>query len=292
MALTDDFLRVSRRRPCPVCERTRWCLVSRDDPENPSKVICARVESPVRWGEAGWLHVLRADGKDSWRRGRTYRVGEAKPPASDRRRQASRYAADGADVLPRLAKTLGVSVRSLHRLGVGWSFRDRFWSWPLCDETGKVRGINRRFPDGSKAVMPGHAIGLYLPVDLPDELTCKRLFIVEGGSDTAAALDLSLNAVGRFSCTTNVVLLRRLVRKRRPASVVVVADADGPGRDGAEWLARSLLLDVATVKLIEPPAADLRAWLADGATHGDVASLIEKTKPMKLQMGKGVSHGD
>ncbi len=32
--------RVSRRRPCPVCERTDWCLFT-GDPGNADAVICA-----------------------------------------------------------------------------------------------------------------------------------------------------------------------------------------------------------------------------------------------------------
>jgi hypothetical protein len=63
MSLLDDFARVSKRRPCPVCGRSGWCLVARDSLEDPSRAVCARVESNKRWGHAGWLHVLRDNGR-------------------------------------------------------------------------------------------------------------------------------------------------------------------------------------------------------------------------------------
>lgn len=63
--ILDTFARVTTRCPCPICGKHGCCLVSRDDPKDPSKVICARVESEVRLGEAGWLHRLRDDAPKS-----------------------------------------------------------------------------------------------------------------------------------------------------------------------------------------------------------------------------------
>ena len=61
-----DWQRVSRRRPCPVCEKPDWCLFTGDE-SAPSAAICARVESDKRVGDqgAGWLHVLRHD-RPAW----------------------------------------------------------------------------------------------------------------------------------------------------------------------------------------------------------------------------------
>lgn len=52
-----DWLRVTRHRPCPICGRPDWCLFV-GSPTSPEAVICARVESGKRCGEAGWLHQL------------------------------------------------------------------------------------------------------------------------------------------------------------------------------------------------------------------------------------------
>ena len=61
MSVLDDFERVSRQHPCPVCGKSDWCLVSRECPGDPVKAVCQRVESGMRWGDAGYLHVLRND---------------------------------------------------------------------------------------------------------------------------------------------------------------------------------------------------------------------------------------
>lgn len=61
MSLLNDYIRVSRKHPCPVCGKPDWCMISRDDPANPSKALCKRVEFPIKWRDAGWLHKLRDD---------------------------------------------------------------------------------------------------------------------------------------------------------------------------------------------------------------------------------------
>jgi len=59
-----------------------------------------------------------------------------------------------------------------------------------------------------------------------------------------------------------VDMLAGLVRMLRPDEVVIVADADAPGRSGAERLACRLRPLVRPLKIVEPPAGhkDLRAW--------------------------------
>lgn len=65
----QHWQRVGKRRPCPICHKTDWCLVA-GPADCPAAVICARVESPKQCAEAGWLHVLRNDGPvwAPWRR--------------------------------------------------------------------------------------------------------------------------------------------------------------------------------------------------------------------------------
>jgi hypothetical protein len=48
------LVRVNRRRPCPVCEKTWWCRVEK----NGRYTICNRIESPrpARYGGEGWIH--------------------------------------------------------------------------------------------------------------------------------------------------------------------------------------------------------------------------------------------
>jgi len=44
-----DWQRVSKRRPCPVCEKPDWCLYVGPDGV-PTAAICSRIESPKRAG--------------------------------------------------------------------------------------------------------------------------------------------------------------------------------------------------------------------------------------------------
>ena len=108
--------------------------------------------------------------------------------------------------------------------------------------------------------------------------------ICEGASDAAAGCDLGLACVGRFSCSHGAGLLFELVRGQRPGQVVLIADADEPGRRGAEQLAAVLLPYVPVLKVITPPAPyrDLRAWRRAGAKPQDIENLLARTEPRRL----------
>jgi len=66
--------------------------------------------------------------------------------------------------------------------------------------------------------------------------------------------------------------------------VVIIADADDPGRRGAESLAVALLPYVPSLKVVEPPAPfkDLRSWQQASATPEDVHRLIAGVEPRRL----------
>jgi 5S rRNA maturation endonuclease (ribonuclease M5) len=179
-----------------------------------------------------------------------------------------------------------VSPEPLRRLGVGWNANEGCWTFPLSDADRQVVGINRRFGNGRKMVMPGHRAGLYLPCDLPTSLSGETLLICEGGSDTAAALDLNFIAVGRFNCMASVMLLVDLVRRTRPDAVVIIADADATGRRGAQDLAAAIKPRVIVCKIVEPPAPhkDLRAWLVAGASRQDVLEAVRTASAMALRI--------
>lgn len=63
---------------CPICARPDWCLVSSDNPENPSAAVCSRIsEGSIReLPECGYLHIL-----DSKRQ--SERISHAVIPQSD-----------------------------------------------------------------------------------------------------------------------------------------------------------------------------------------------------------------
>lgn len=120
-----------------------------------------------------------------------------------------------------------------------------------------------------------------------------RLLVCEGPTDTAALLDLGLSAVGRPSCSGGVKLLVELVKQRRPAEVVIVADGDAPGQRGAGNQAAVLVAYCAAVRIIAPPVGikDAREWKRRGATAADVAAVIDAAPIRRLTIERKAGHG-
>jgi hypothetical protein len=260
--------RVSRSSRCPICGKPDWCSVSADG----AVAICPRVESRRRCGEAGYLHRLidaPAGPRRHVRHVRLNTVGpDLGPLAADYR------AALDAGRLHQLAGRLGVSTSSLTALRVGWSADHNAYSFPMLDTDGRTVGIRLRRPDGRKFAVRGGREGLFLP---PAPAVGERLMVCEGPTDTAALLDLGFeHVVGRPSCTGGVKLLVDLVRRRRPSDVVIVADADEPGRRGADNLASVLLCYCPAVRVIVPPGGvkDVREFLRGGGSRAGLEEVI------------------
>lgn len=190
----DNWRRVGRGSRCPVCDHADWCLISADG----SAAICPRVESPRRVGDAGWLHRLKDDNRQHKRRrvrsiSFTYTAltGPDLGPLAGRCREA----VDAVRLL-QFADSLGLSVESLCRLGVGWCSDHNAWTFPMTDSAGNVVGIRLRRPNGFKFAVTGGKEGLFIPSTV--EPQPNRLLVSEGPTDTAALLDLGFNnAVGR-----------------------------------------------------------------------------------------------
>ncbi len=192
-SLLENYKRTSRSLRCPICERDHYCLVSREGGSEPVAVICTKIESPRRFGEAGWLHRRRG-GNPAMTAKRTIEIGfESK----DHRPAADRFARI-AD-LEAIAKPLGLDAGVLWRLGVGFDPDSGASTWPEHDAARRVVGILRRFPDGSKKLRTGDKAGLFMPCDLPVDLVGERLLVVEGGSDTAAGLGVGRWVIGRHA---------------------------------------------------------------------------------------------
>jgi len=276
----EKMNRVTKTDPCPVCGKPDWCLVADDG----SAAICQRIEddSVKQCGDAGWLHIL----KDCRYQPRAFVTIAHRPVNQDLSAAVKFFQAEAKKTarMETLAKSLGLSVDSLRRFAVGWSPRDAASTWPMSDATGRVIGINRRFADGSKRIFRRHRAGLYMPVDLPQDLGGKTLLVCEGATDAAAGLDCGFWAVGRFSCLHGKDFLKKLLQNRGPDSVVIVADGDGPGQQGAEGLASALLPYTPALKIVRAGAKDLREWKQAGATHVDLAQAIAAADFHKLRI--------
>ncbi|MCY2991628.1 MAG: toprim domain-containing protein [Planctomycetota bacterium] len=275
--------RVRKGNPCKVCGKDTWCSYTGPD-DSPTAVICARMESPIRIGAAGWLHRLR---DDDWKPVQTIRRAVRMVEASGANLiDFAKLAADCCarvhfPDLQRLAVCLGLSVESLRRLRVGWSKEHHAWTFPMCNVGGAVLGIRLRLLTGKKLSVRGGHEGLFMPDGLD---AGGRLAVCEGPTDTAAMLDLGQAAVGRPSCTGGVKLLVELVKQRRPSEVIIVADGDAPGQRGAESLSAVLVAYCPAVRVITPPVGmkDARAWLQRGATPQDLAAVIDAAPVRRL----------
>jgi hypothetical protein len=181
-----------------------------------------------------------------------------------------------------------VSLASLDLLRVGWWEGGGCWSFPERDSSGKIVGINRRFPNGDKKrIRNGNAGLTFSPAiwSAGDGPVC----LVEGGSDTAALLTMGLAVVGRPSNLGGTDQLEELLFDL-PASrqIIVIAEDDRlkngqprtlpeshqtdcagcgqcwPGLFGAKQTADNLATQLGRqIHWALPPdnAKDARAWL-------------------------------
>ena len=273
--------RVTKVRPCPICQKSDWCGVA----EDASVAICMRVADGAlkQTHNGGWLHRLKGvPWRPAIRVVRAVRFDPAAAPRVDYGDLAARYAtAVNPGHLQQFAHGLGLSVASLHRMDIGWSAEHRAWTFPMTDAGGSVLGIRLRRPTGFKFAVRGGHEGLFIPSDLTSD---GALLICEGPTDTTALIDLGFNAVGRASCTGGTRLLVELVKRRGRPEVVIVTDADEPGRHGAEALASVLAAHSPAVRVIQPPDGlkDARQWKQRGATLQDIQQFIEAAQPRSV----------
>jgi hypothetical protein len=208
-------------------------------------------------------------------------------PADDR---FAKLATDCHKAMPkawrmRAARLLGLPVEPLERLAVGWSDEHRATTWPMRNASGDVIGIRLRCPKtGRKWAVTGSKAGLIFPPDLLRVERRRRLWIPEGPSDTAAMLSVGLPAVGVPSAGGKRGLVAELCWSLRPAEAIVVADADGPGRDGAERLADELA-GVCPVRVLSPcnGANDPREWVCGGADAAAIEAAADAVELRSLR---------
>lgn len=278
------WVRVTRSEPCVICGKSSFCTRSADG----TVAHCQRVESakPSNGPLGGWIHKLTEALPviDSARL-----PSRAKPEVDWGDVAQSMFESlTAAEERDYLARSLGLKQAALVELqvGRGWDeWRGQpYSSWPERDATGKVVGIVRRYRDGTKKTMRHSSHGLYFAAPIV-RMRKGPVFLVEGGSDTAALLGIGLNVVGRPSNMGGVKMLAELLAKVRNTLIVVgerdnkpkdrcAEDCHGcllcwPGLAGARETASRLgeMLNRKVVWLL-PAAKDARAWLKERPSTG------------------------
>ena len=266
--------RVNRLRLCVVCGKSDWCLYHEDG----SASICPRTSDGYArdLGEAGCLFLHKGDVAPP--RGYIPKPFKAFPRPEPEPQPGIDWDALVADCENRargqkvkgLATKLGVSVRALRRLHLGLSAKGA-WTFPMYDECGRVNGIRLRGDDGRKWAVKGSHNGVFVPTM---EHHADPLMICEGPTDTAALLGLDYCAIGRPSCSGGGKYILPYCYDRH---VVIVADHDGPGLNGARKLADRLWAPCGKhgVKVITPlRGKDVREWIQGGATRTAVDAVV------------------
>ena len=222
--LTDHWERVSKSNQCPVCKRGDWCCVGA------IFVNCMRVESdlPCKGTSGGWLHRIDANAPAKPRT--PLRPAKPEPPVDCEPLWQNWDKWTTEAQIENLASLLGVDFAVLNMMGVAWA--DRAWAFPMRDGLGKLIGIRFRTNDGDKWTLKGTHSGLFMARNMnifvrhwPD-----TLFVVEGATDTGAALSIGLAAIGRPSCLGCEQMVNDYIARHKFRRAVIVADNDLPGQ--------------------------------------------------------------
>lgn len=263
---TDQWVRVSKQTPCPICGPVHgvdWCGVSVDG----TTAICMRIQSDRPARNGGWIHRL-SDPIPTYQR---------PPPRDDALRPCFeslwrnwRICTEPVKV-DAFARHLGVNDQALWDLGAAWAWQHSAWAFPMHDGAGKIDGIRLRNDAGDKWAVKGSHQGIFMPRVWPS--VPDMALICEGPTDTAAALTLGFYAIGRPSCVGCEDIIVATIRRLAIRRVVVVADNDGPGKAGAERLSKTLRVPN---KTIVPPGKDIREWVRNGATQELVNFFINQ----------------
>ena len=268
-----SFTRVTKENVCPVCRHGDWCRVFAD-----GWVECMRVRSDKPAKSGGWMHRIGEAPRDYLRPPPKW-----EPPTINATKLMRDWvAATSTASLAAFAASLGVRRASLVAVGAAWAPPHAAWAFPMCDGFGNVVGIRLRNERGKFAVR-GSRQGIFIATEESRTLNLeprssnaaqRTLFVCEGPTDTAAALDLGLFAAGRPNCCCGGLEVRTYARRHKCAQAVIVSDNDKPGLDGARKVGAELRMPYA---VYVPPAKDLREFCGLGGTRTMIENTLKGT---------------
>ena len=254
---TVEFVgtKVSRQNPCPICSHLHtnqsWCLID----SNAKLAICPRVESPQKIGEAGYLHSFSSKPLPA-PYGKNFQVEPKKPNPEMSELQLKFRSKITPAKLEEIAKKWGVSIATIDKMSCGWD--GSAWTFPMRSADGKIIGYRRRLPCGKKLCVLGSSLGIIVPAIAQKNLQ-DTLYITEGESDLSAAIELNMNAIARPGCQSCETIIKYFARGK---NIVIIADNDTVGIEGAKKLQASLMRNTKSCIIITPPPThkDLRSW--------------------------------
>lgn len=167
----------------------------------------------------------------------------------------SKYNIPGLLQIQSHAKALGVLPGSLRWMDV--RIDNGTLVFPMRDSDRKIIGLRFRAKNGRKWSLTGAQSGIFIP-NLKYKGT--QLFVTEGPTDCAALLTAGIYAIGRASCLGQEKTLAEYVSKIGTSEIVIVADDDTPGLDGAIKL-REVLSAQCHAIIRKPPHKDVRESL-------------------------------
>jgi putative DNA primase/helicase len=238
--------------------------------------------------------------------------GEAHCPAHEDRRASLtfREGKDGRALVTchagcnveAITGALGLTTHDLFVPESGNGKRREIATYPYCDEAGELlyevvryepKDFRQRRPDGHdgwvwKLDKDTRRVLYRLPATLDAIKAGRTVFVLEGEKDVQALVGWGCDATcnpggaGKWRPEYSETL--------RGASVVIIPDADKPGRDHAAKVAQALKGVAARVLVVELPAKDAAAWKAGGGTPEELRALVERAA-QGTSAGAPAAHG-
>ncbi len=242
-------------KDCPLCGHRDACCISRDG----SKILCSRVESDLLIGEpfsGGYIHPTNGEYKNL----KMPKKKRFKAPINWNTLNKLYGQKITSEQFFKLVKEWNIDGDVLDNLLLGWD--GEAYTFPTRNPDGEIIGIQRRFKDGSKCMVKGSSLGLFIP-SIPTE---DNLYITEGVSDLACLIDLGFYGIAKPSAKVGNQMVVDFVEKNTPKNITIICDNDDPGIKGASELVRMLTFNFnvqLTVVTPPPNINDLRKWIKE-----------------------------
>lgn len=258
-----EWLRVSKNNPCVICSKPDWCTFQED-----GSACCMRIMSSTPMKNGGYFH--RSEGNERTIYNHPFKK-EIKP--SEDLDAQSLWEKWNKQLTPKSliihSEKLGVDPMALKLLGCVWAYPHNAWAFPMKNHLGKIIGIRLRNELGQKWAVKGSKQGLFIPDMSPSS---KTLFVVEGPTDCSACLSLGFYSIGRPACVGCEDFIQLFCRENKIKEVVIVADNDMAGINGAEKLKAQLKFNSCLLIL---PTKDIREFFINGGTKTVIESMIK-----------------